>query len=79
VGSVCRVRPVPQSVGGGPHFFCLGANLAPREVQVVISALIHRFHIELAGEPVWVGAGPFRDVGVSIEHLPIRLKSRTSG
>jgi hypothetical protein len=45
-----------------------------------MGSLIRWFDIELAGEPVWIGAGLFHNGGgVSIEHLPIRLKSRTSG
>jgi len=61
--------------GGGPHF-CLGANLAKKEVQVMLGALVQRFGaIELAGPPQWMGAGPVHSVGVSIDHLPVRLKA----
>ena len=59
--------------GGGAHY-CLGANLAKTEVAVMIGALLRRFPgLELAGEPVWHGAGPAHNVGVSLEALPVRL------
>jgi cytochrome P450 len=61
--------------GGGPHF-CLGANLARKEVEVLVGSLLRRFDVELTGEPAWVGAGPIHNVGVSIDHLPVRLTPR---
>ena len=61
--------------GGGPHY-CLGANLARKEVEVVTSTLFDRFDVELAGEPVWRCPGPVHNVGVSVERLPIRLVPR---
>jgi cytochrome P450 len=61
--------------GGGPHF-CLGANLARKEVQVLTGAVLDRFDVRLAGAPQWVGAGPVHNVGVSIDHLPIELRQR---
>ncbi len=59
--------------GGGPHY-CLGANLARKEVQVLTRALFRRFDVELAGPPVWSGAGPRHNVGVSVDRLPVRLQ-----
>ena len=39
--------------GGGPHY-CLGANLAKKEVQVMTRALVDRSDvIEATAEPVW--------------------------
>jgi len=36
---------------GGPHF-CLGANLARREISVMFDELLHRLpHIKVSGEP----------------------------
>jgi cytochrome P450 len=61
--------------GGGPHH-CLGANLAKKEVQVLTGAVLDRFDVHLAGDPVWVGAGPVHNVGVSIDHLPVELTPR---
>ena len=65
--------------GGGPHY-CLGANLAKKEIQVMMGALVRHFRtIELAGEPEWMGAGPVHNVGVSIDRLPIRLRVASQG
>jgi cytochrome P450 len=61
--------------GAGPHY-CLGANLARKEVEVVTNMLFDRFDVELAGEPVWRCPGPVHNVGVSVERLPIRLVPR---
>jgi cytochrome P450 len=61
--------------GGGPHF-CLGASLARKEVEVLTGAVLRRFDVELAGEPVWTGTGPVHNVGVSIDRLPVRLTRR---
>ena len=61
--------------GGGPHY-CLGASLAKKEVAVLTDAVLRRFDVELAGDPVWAGAGPVHNVGVSIDSLPVRLTPR---
>ena len=59
--------------GGGPHY-CLGANLAKKEIQVMLAALARRFRsLEVVGAPRWMGAGPVHNVGVSLLHLPVRL------
>ncbi|HZP30270.1 MAG TPA: cytochrome P450, partial [Acidimicrobiia bacterium] len=47
--------------GGGPHY-CLGANLAKKEVQVMMRAVVDRFDVELSGAPVWSGGGPVHNV-----------------
>jgi cytochrome P450 len=62
--------------GGGPHY-CLGANLAKKEIQVMLSALTRRFRaIEVVGDPEWSGVGPIHNVGVSLQHLPVKLVPR---
>jgi cytochrome P450 len=61
--------------GGGPHY-CLGANLAKKEVQVLTGALLDRFDVELTGPAEWAGGGPVHNVGVSVDHLPVRLTPR---
>jgi cytochrome P450 len=61
--------------GGGPHF-CLGANLARKEIEVLTAMLIERFDVTIAGDPVWSGGGPVHNVGVSIDHLPVELRPR---
>jgi cytochrome P450 len=61
--------------GGGPHF-CLGANLAKREITSAMNRLAERFpHTELSGTPKWSGPGPISNVGCSIEDLPVKLRS----
>jgi cytochrome P450 len=61
--------------GGGPHY-CLGANLAKKEVQVMMRALVDRFDVEISAPPTWSGGGPVHNVGVSVEHLPVRVTPR---
>ena len=59
--------------GGGPHY-CLGANLAKREIQVLFRRLFERYEVvEQTGPPQWVGPGPISNVGCHVEHLPVRL------
>ena len=61
--------------GGGPHY-CLGANLAKKEVQVMMRAFVDRFDVEVLGAPQWSGGGPVHNVGVSVERLPVRVTPR---
>jgi cytochrome P450 len=71
-----RRTPNPHvSFGGGGAHYCLGANLAKREVHVMMRALLTRFSgIELTGPPVWGGAGAAVNVGVALNELPVRLE-----
>ena len=61
--------------GGGPHY-CLGASLARREIEIMMGELLRRFHIALADDVTWLGAGPVHNVGVSIDRMPIELSVR---
>ncbi|MDG5481192.1 cytochrome P450 [Mycolicibacterium gadium] len=61
--------------GGGVHY-CLGANLAHKEIEVVLGAIAAGYDIEPAGAPVWTGAGPVHNVGVGIDSLPVRIAAR---
>jgi cytochrome P450 len=61
--------------GGGPHY-CLGANLAKREVKTMVTALVERCSFEVLERPVWAGGGPVNQVGVSLDRLPMRLTAR---
>jgi cytochrome P450 len=63
--------------GGGPHH-CLGANLARKEVQLLLGALIERFDVAVEGPPQWSGGGPVSNVGVSVDRLPVRLTPRSA-
>jgi cholest-4-en-3-one 26-monooxygenase len=70
-----RRNPNPHVAfgGGGPHF-CLGANLARTEIQVMIGSLLRRFTVmEIVEEPTWLSAGPANNIGVAVQSLPIRL------
>src|SRR4051794_34164073 len=60
--------------GGGPHF-CLGANLARKEIEVLTAMLIDRFDVTVVGDPVWSGGGRVHTVGVSIARLPVELQA----
>jgi cytochrome P450 len=61
--------------GGGPHY-CLGANLAKREVKTMVHALVDRCDVEILDGPTWAGGGPVNQVGVSLDRLPARLTAR---
>ena len=61
--------------GGGPHY-CLGANLAKKEVQSLMAALVARLDIQIAGKPAWAKAGGASNVGVSLNHLPVTVSAR---
>jgi cytochrome P450 len=73
-----RRSPNPHvSFGGGGAHYCLGANLAKREVHVMIRALLARYaDIEQLGPPVWGGGGAAVNVGVCLNELPVRLHRR---
>ncbi|MDG4664407.1 cytochrome P450 [Mycobacterium sp. 236(2023)] len=64
------------SFGGGGAHYCLGANLARKEIQVVFDAIANGYRIELMGPPVWAGAGPVHNVGIGIDSLPVRVTRR---
>ncbi len=69
-----RRNPNPQiGFGGpGPHF-CLGANLARRELAVVFRQLLTRLpDIEVVGDPVYLDAVGVPLVG-GVKHLPVRF------
>ena len=61
--------------GGGVHY-CLGANLAHKEIRVVLESITAGYDIELLGPAVWTGAGPVHNVGISIDSLPVRVTAR---
>jgi hypothetical protein len=64
--------PTPLSFVLGPHH-CLGANLARMEVEVLLTAVLRRWpRLELAGDPGWWCAGPFRGVHA----LPVTTSRR---
>ncbi|HUO47425.1 MAG TPA: cytochrome P450 [Acidimicrobiales bacterium] len=59
--------------GGGVHF-CLGANLARRELTTLLQVLFERTRsIELAGEPSFGYLGIFNPILLFMEALPVRV------
>jgi cytochrome P450 len=65
------------SFGGGGVHYCLGANVARKEVQVVFDTIADAYDIELAGPAVWFNDGPVFNGGVGIESLPVRVTARS--
>jgi cholest-4-en-3-one 26-monooxygenase len=59
--------------GGGPHF-CLGANLARREIAILFEELLRRARgIEVVGPPVYGALGLYNPILVTLKELPVRL------
>ncbi len=62
--------------GGGPHF-CLGANLARREISTLFDEMLRRVDdVELLGELEYSNLGIGSPIVVSPRALPVRLKGR---
>jgi len=59
--------------GGGPHF-CLGANLARREIAILFEELLSRVGgIEVVGDPVHTPLGLHNPILVAPTDIPVRL------
>jgi cytochrome P450 len=59
--------------GGGVHY-CLGANLAKREIRVMFEELLARVsEVEIVGEPEYSVQGIGNPITVSLKDLPVRL------
>jgi cytochrome P450 len=59
--------------GGGPHY-CLGANLARREITILFEELLARVeHIELTDPPRYGPLGIYNPILLAMEELPVRL------
>ena len=59
--------------GGGPHY-CLGANLAKREITILFEELLARSRdIELLGPPSYNPLGFYNPILVAIDELPVRI------
>lgn len=67
--------PNPQvAFGGGGVHFCLGANLARRELTTLLEVLFERTrHIELAGVPSYTSLGILNPITLFMRELPVRL------
>jgi len=63
--------------GGGGIHFCLGANLAKREIKVMFEELLGRVsEIEVVGELAYSVQGIGNPITVSLQDLPVRLTPR---
>jgi cholest-4-en-3-one 26-monooxygenase len=59
--------------GGGPHY-CLGANLAKREITILFEELLARTReIEVLGPPSYNALGFDNPILVAIDELPVRI------
>jgi cholest-4-en-3-one 26-monooxygenase len=59
--------------GGGPHF-CLGANLARREIAILFEELLARTRaIEVVGPPTYSALSIYNPILVTLKELPVRL------
>ena len=71
-------KPNPQVAfgGGGPHY-CLGANLARREIAALFEEMLRRVDdVELLGELELSNMGLGNSILVNPKRLPVRLKAR---
>ena len=69
-------RPHLAFGGGGPHY-CLGANLARREIEILFDELLARVGtIEVLGAPSYSVQGIYNPIYVSLKSLPVRLAGR---
>jgi cholest-4-en-3-one 26-monooxygenase len=60
--------------GGGGHHYCLGANLARREIAILFEELLRRTRrIEVLGPPVYSALGIYSPILVGPKELPVRL------
>jgi cytochrome P450 len=71
---ICRT-PNPHIAfgGGGPHY-CLGANLARREITILFEELLARTNaIEAIEAPTYTALGILNPILVAMKTLPVRL------
>ena len=60
--------------GGGGMHYCLGANLAKREIRVMFEELLARVdRIEITGEPDYTVQGIGNPITFTLKSLPVRL------
>jgi cytochrome P450 len=59
--------------GGGPHF-CLGANIARREIAILFEELLARTReIEVLAPPTFTALSIYNPILVAPKELPVRL------
>jgi cytochrome P450 len=71
---ITRADNPHATFGGGGIHYCLGANLAKREIRVMFEELLTRVRdIEIVGEPEYSVQGIGNPITVSLKDLPVRL------
>jgi cytochrome P450 len=71
---ITRAENPHVAFGGGGVHYCLGANLAKREIRVMFEELLRRVaEVELLGEPVYSVQGIGNPILASLKELPVRL------
>jgi cytochrome P450 len=70
-----RRTPNPHlAFGGGGAHFCLGANLARREMLILLEELLARTReIEVLGPPTYSALGIYNPILLAMQELPVRL------
>jgi cytochrome P450 len=65
------------SFGGGGLHYCLGANLAKREIRVMFQELLARVgEIEITGDPEYAVQGVGNPITLTLKRLPVHLTPR---
>jgi cytochrome P450 len=71
---ITRAENPHVTFGGGGIHYCLGANLAKREIRVMFEELLTRVRgVEIVGEPEYSVQGIGNPITVSLKDLPVRL------
>jgi cytochrome P450 len=74
---VTRADNPHVTFGGGGIHYCMGANLARREVRVTFEELCARVgRFEILGEPVYSAPGLDSSTSLTMTSLPVRLTPR---
>ncbi len=74
---ITRTENPHVTFGGGGVHYCLGANLAKREIRVMFEELLARAgDIEVLGEPEYAVQGIGNPITLSIRDLQVRLSTR---
>jgi cytochrome P450 len=71
---IARTPNEHLAFGGGGHHYCLGANLARREIAILFEELLRRTRrIEVLGSPVYSALGIFSPILVAPKEIQVRL------
>lgn len=73
--NIARTPNPHVTFGGGGVHFCLGANLARRELSTLLEVLLERTrHIELTGKPSYGYLGISNPILLFMRELPVRVE-----